>query len=210
MALNPVPQTGQTLLDTRDPIYTNFVTYIDAQFKVDHQEFNTGANSGKHNKVTMPQQPAAPAAFLANEMGLFVSLNAMTAQSEMNMRRAPSTDIPFTAAKQIADRGWSYLPSGLLLKWAKLVVVNPPVPPATHTNKTITFTVAADTPAFTTCYQVILTHSMQLTNQFFKPVSGSQFIIPWVTSISAASFNIEVPDTSNNAFFYINYLAIGV
>lgn len=126
MALNNVPVPGETLLHSRDLINANFVTYIDAQFKVDHQEFNSGGNSGKHNKVTMPQQPAAPPAFLANEMGFYVTNNISTAQSEIFIRRAPNTDIPFTAGSNSLN-GWCYLPSGVLIKWGSHDWTNPAI-----------------------------------------------------------------------------------
>lgn len=201
MALNNVPQPGQTLLQTRDLINANFVTYIGPQFAVDHQEFNSGANSGKHNKVTMPQQGAAPAAFAANEMGLFVINSVATGLSEMYMRRAPSTDIPITesnfAGSVPGTDGYAYLPSGILLKWGNRVE---------NANGTRTITYSAGTPAYTTVHMVIISS---------RPEGGATEyatnVIPYVTSlVGPGSFDVFVPQTvAAGKTARIFFLAIG-
>lgn len=123
MALNNVPLSGQSLNDTRNPIRNNFNT-IDTAFTVDHVSYNT-ANQGFHNKVTMPVQALAPV-FAAGINGLFSLLNATTTQNEINIHKqnlAGAVNIPMTAsvlgtnAINNGVRGWTYLPSGILLKW---------------------------------------------------------------------------------------------
>ena len=125
MALNNVPLPGQTLLATRDAIDQNFVGYIDPEFAVDHQAFNT-PNAGKHNTVTFPVQGAAPV-FLAGELGLFSLLNATTAHNELYINKTNQVtvvQIPLTSsilstnsAPGVRSAGWTYLPSGILMKW---------------------------------------------------------------------------------------------
>jgi hypothetical protein len=53
MALTLVPQVGQNLANTQAPILANF-TFINNNFDVDHVVFNSGADSGKHKKITFP------------------------------------------------------------------------------------------------------------------------------------------------------------
>ena len=126
MALNNVPLAGQSLGVTRNPINQNFNT-INAAFLVDHVEYATGGQ-GKHNKVTFPVQAPAPA-FLPGEEGLYNFLYPTTAKNELfvhKQNQAGTVDIPFTASAMSnvlqanCVNGWTYLPSGLLVKWGKV------------------------------------------------------------------------------------------
>lgn len=82
MALTLVPQVGQNLENTQAPILSNF-TVINANFDVDHVEFNSGGDSGKHKKITFPVLyttippilPASLPTFNANEQGLFAAIS---------------------------------------------------------------------------------------------------------------------------------------
>lgn len=79
MALTLVPQVGQNLENTQAPILQNF-TVINANFDVDHVEFNSGGDSGKHKKITFPVlyttvAPVALPTFGANEQGLFAAIS---------------------------------------------------------------------------------------------------------------------------------------
>ena len=79
MALTLVPQVGQNLENTQAPILNNF-TVINANFDVDHVEFNSGGDSGKHKKITFPVlyttvAPVALPTFGANEQGLFAAIS---------------------------------------------------------------------------------------------------------------------------------------
>lgn len=77
MALNQVPQVGQDLANTQTPIFNNF-SNINNNFLVDHVEFASGADSGKHKKITFPVlytvNPVDLPAFGANEQGLFAAV----------------------------------------------------------------------------------------------------------------------------------------
>lgn len=127
MALNSLPLPGQSLAVSRNPIKQNFDT-INAAFAIDHVTMTppgTAAPQGFHNKVTFPVQGAAPV-FGAGIAGLFNLLNATTAKNELNVHKqnqAGAVDVPFTASVLSNNaipgitNGWSYLPSGILIKW---------------------------------------------------------------------------------------------
>ena len=89
---NNVPQAGQTLGNTRQPINTNFAL-IDTVEAVNHVGFNlTGA--GKHKFLQMPDQASAPTT-AANEGGLYVK--AVTGSSELFYRKESNgTEIQLT------------------------------------------------------------------------------------------------------------------
>jgi hypothetical protein len=117
MALNDVPQSGQTLGATQNPIRQNFLT-LENSFIVDHVDYGA-AGQGKHNKITFPVQGSAPA-FLAGEMGLFNQNAVPTSTSDIWVARGTATPYPMTgfANGTISSNQatfWTYLPSGMLM-----------------------------------------------------------------------------------------------
>jgi len=158
MALNNVPLAGQSLAVTRNPINANFAT-INAAFLVDHVEYNT-AGQGKHNKVTFPVQAATPA-FAATEDGLYNKIPAapfpLTLIPEMFAHKqnfAGAVEVPMTASilstsnPVVFSSGWTYLPSGIILKWGANQVANGAA--------NIVFPVGGNIPAFNVCFTVIV------------------------------------------------------
>lgn len=198
--LNNIPGAAQRISDTQPLIQGNFAA-IQTFLDVNHVTFGA-ADEGKHKWITQPQQVAAPANFSANEMGLFVLNNAMTAQSEMYLRRAPSTDLPFTA-KKVNTTGWSYLPSGILIKWG-VKLANPEV------VSTVTFPVAADTPVFTQLLSVQLTPTLDAGLYFISSTVGVNSVTGLQGSYAAASFQFLAGKVQGGAAFNVFYLAIGV
>jgi hypothetical protein len=145
MALNNVPLAGQTLAVTRDPIRTNFNT-IDTAFSVDHVAYNT-LGQGKHNKVTLPVQAVPPTA-LTTEVALFSRDSIFTGKPELFMRNGDNGFIyAFTDGLQ-ATPGWSYLPSGILLKWGQSTA---------NGLTTFTYPTSGTIPAFQAVFAVLIT-----------------------------------------------------
>lgn len=134
MALNNVPLAGQNLVQTRDAINQNFITYIDAQFAVDHVAFAT-LGAGKHNKVTLPLVSTSPASpvFAAGENGIYNLNNATTTKNEIYLhiqQNATTVEIPMTASTLSSStptgltQGYTFLPSGLILAWGSQLILN--------------------------------------------------------------------------------------
>ncbi len=195
MALNNLPLTGQSLGVTRVPINQNFAV-IDAAFSVDHVDFNL-TNQGKHNQVTMPVQAASPAT-LASEVALFSRTSPLTGVPEMAWRRQSNGSvIEFTGAL-LASSGWSYMPSGLLIKWG-------------HTSATglttVTFPTGANIPAFTTIYSMNITTAYVNTSDGDGFVRLNNFLAPYTQFSVYASRR-----TSTGSFGPVSfqYFAIGV
>ena len=142
MALNLVPQVGQNLANTQQPILDNF-TDINNNFAVDHVAFNSGADSGKHAKITFPITVALPVYANPNETGLYGFLNGTSNKQEINVFKSlafgfANTDrVPITLQRgnlaaqtlenydfagtantvQLECSNYSYLPSGILMQW---------------------------------------------------------------------------------------------
>lgn len=164
MALNLVPNPGQTLAQTRQPILDNF-TNIDNQFAIDHVAFNT-VGGGFHNKVEMPPQAAAPVAN-ANDNIFYSKIPAapfpLTTINETFIHKqvngvAQTVDIPFTASILSTNAnpgngstGWSYLPSGILIKWGTIAGAFP-----NQGIQPFVFPAAGNIPAFAEIYNITL------------------------------------------------------
>lgn len=146
---NAIPAAADRLKDSQPEILENFAT-ISALLGVDHvispwTDPATG-DQGKHNKVTMPEQTVVPTV-AANEMAVYTKVSPLSGvnASELFVRReSDGTELNITGS----GTGWSYLPSGLLIKWGTVSATR-------NTLGTITFTVDATTiPAFATILSV--------------------------------------------------------
>jgi hypothetical protein len=117
MSLNQVPQSNQTLAQTQAPILNNFIT-IDQVFGVDHVTFNT-FNAGFHNKVTLPVQTMVPMGVAG--AGVLYYYNNILYFNNNNTTPIPITlsNIASVGPSGLAN-GWTYLPSGFILKWGNL------------------------------------------------------------------------------------------
>jgi hypothetical protein len=120
------PLANDKLSTSQGDIAGNF-TEINTYVNVDHEAFNI-ANQGKHKKISLLSQAAAPAA-TAGEIRMGTAAMpgaiipavpaAITGGSEMFIARTDGVNnfsYPVTASLQ-ATPGWCYLPSGLIMKW---------------------------------------------------------------------------------------------
>lgn len=156
MALNDVPQAGQTLALTQPLIRTNFST-IDSAFSVDHVSYNL-SGQGKHNKVTFPVQGSTPT-FLAGEVGLYNFLDPVSGVNQLYFTNAAGTTYPVTASQRQAfisgGNGYTTLPSGITLQWgtsvanANSVTVVPTIIPYTNSIMSVQLTQFTVTNVFT-------------------------------------------------------------
>lgn len=201
MALNIVPNAGQTLVDTRDPIRNNF-SNINNNFAVNHVEFNSGGDSGKHKFITFVAQNPVPV-FVGTDEGMYSSNAVITPTingSEIWLKKfydsgLSNFDIPFTAAfisntaagtiTNDMTQGWTYLPSGLVLKWGRQTAV----------GTTVTFPVGATIPAFANCFAVLMTPAAQ--------VATTTTIA--VTTVTATAFTLSAAGSG----LQVRYFAIG-
>ena len=150
-----IPQSTDLLSNSQLALLNNFGA-IQTLIDVDHVDF-AKATAGQHNQVSLVVQSPAPT-FSAGQVGIYSFLNSITNQNELYINKtnqATIVQIPATAsvlsvtsAPSALTAGWTYLPSGILLKWSANVTANG--------QQVITFPVAATTPAFTTCMTVLV------------------------------------------------------
>lgn len=117
MAYVDTPMAAQRIKDTQPQIEQNFIE-INNLVSVDHYTFGS-PNEGEHMKVTLPDQGIAPV-FPGNDVGLWAQIPTnppLTAINELFIRRQDGTQTNISGKLAHAAQGWSYLPSGILLKW---------------------------------------------------------------------------------------------
>lgn len=157
MAYNAqIPQATDQLSQSQADLLANFQA-LQTIIDINHVDFASG-DQGKHKWVTFPVQGAAPV-FAAGEVGMYNLLSTVTAIDELFLNKIVSggaaVQIPMTssilstnAAPAVFTAGWSYLPSGMIIKWAANIAANG--------LTVINFPVAANIPVFTTCMTVLV------------------------------------------------------
>ena len=127
----------------------------------------------------MPVQGSAPVpngGWADSDVGLYNLLNSDTSIEEMYVHFSNGNpDIPMTASvlsyssPTSGSSGWTYLPSGVLVKWGYDITASGSSP------FTTIFPVSANIPAFNYCFTVILNTigSSSATNPAYFLVAGS-------------------------------------
>jgi len=133
MPYNPnIPQANDQISVSQGQLLANFQS-INTYLTVNHVPF-PAADMGKHAFVEMPLQAAAPVS-AANEQSfynLIPTANPLTAipelflnkQSNAGVMQIPmASSILSTATPGNGAPGWTYLPSGIIIKWGIVAVI---------------------------------------------------------------------------------------
>lgn len=192
---NAIPQPTDQLSQSQVDILGNFSTLY-TYLNVNHADFGSG-NDGKHIYVEFVNQTAGPPpiAFPAGEIALYSFLNPTTTINQLYLNNSTGNQIPIDAASLMAN-GYSYIPSGLIIKWNQSTV-NPLMTP--FNPCAITFT----TPFPTACL------SVQITPRN-APGIDSQYSAS-VVSFNAAGFSVWASQRTTTLAQQTTflYLAIG-
>lgn len=125
---NNIPQATDAINNSQPQILANFAA-IKTLIDINHGTFGA-ADEGKHKFVTLPVQAAAPVP-AAGDGCLYNKLFAGTGKNEThihNQTQAGTANIPFSASvlSNIAPannmQGWTYLPSGIQIRWESTTV----------------------------------------------------------------------------------------
>lgn len=202
-----IPQPTDLLSQSQSDLLNNFQA-LQTLIDVNHVDFASG-DQGKHKWVTFPVQGAIPPAgsgFAGGELGLYNAVFPLNSQSELYINKTNQvtvTQIPTTAsvlsvnsAPAAISAGYSYLPSGIILRWGS-------VTGATGTNTQTLGSNPNGGPAFT---QVI---SVQLTPYSATP--GDVDFAVRLISATANTFTVYVSNrtTTGPATGGYIFLAIG-
>lgn len=202
---NNIPQSDHKLNRSQPELRANFLE-IDNWVNQDHVGF--GTDQGKHQTVRFVDQTSAPT--INNpETGFFnaqpdnIAGGLAIQKQEMHVRAQNESgfnDLPFTASSLSTtlpnniSEGWSYLPSGIIIKWGAFVAGN-------AGNNTHAYPTGADIPVFTKVYSLQVIPAPAIND----PVSAV------IRNKSATDFEIFVFNTTtgNGATAPMEYIAIG-
>lgn len=204
---NNIPQPNDQLSVSQGDLLTNFQAIANF-LNENHVDF-AQADAGKHKWVTFPRQPAVPAIF-GTDTALFNMVPAapapLTGISETFVHKfvAAGTlaiDIPFTASVLSYSNplpaqesyGWTYLPSGIILKWGTVNVVAGFNGPLNYDN-----VVSPSIPAFQNVFQVFLT---PLNAGLILSITSH--LVSWTNTTFTCEVNTPAANTK------LNFLAIG-
>jgi hypothetical protein len=212
-AYNDTPLATDPINQTQAPIRTNFQS-IQQLIDINHVDFSDPVNFGKHTVLSLLAQAASPPltgsppanAFGATDVGLYNFVSTVTGLNEIfanklnNVGSPTPVQIPITAsilstASVLTNglAGWTYLPSGLIMKWG-----NTPGIPNSNVAVTVTIPSSVTNPAFTNLF------SIQLTPIHTGAVSG--YIDINASIVDANKFNAYSSSTAPAGAYY---LAIG-
>jgi len=167
MAYNSqIPQPTDLLSQSQPQLLGNFQA-IQTLIDVDHVDFNT-PNQGKHFRVSLPVQSPAPT-FTTGDVGMYSFLNPVTSQNELYINKinqvtttqicATASILSTTSAPTNNSSGWTYLPSGILMKWGNATITSTSGSPV----QTVTFPTASNIPVFNQVFSVQLTTQTALS-----------------------------------------------
>lgn len=192
MAYNAnIPQPSDTPSLSQSQLLGNFQA-IQTLIDVNHEDFASG-NQGKHKFIEFPIQSPVPVTS-GGEVGLYCQTSTYTSNPELVFSHQSGAGIvEFTSSLQAAN-GWSYLPSGILLKWGNSTA---------NGSATINFPVAATIPVFNNVFAVLLTPFQNVVTDANIAITLTSFN---ATSITAYGSNRV---TTTAAAVTFQYLAIG-
>jgi hypothetical protein len=112
-----VPLATQSGAASQSQIRTNF-TSINTALSVNHVSIDAASNWGEHSKVDFVNSATHPLVSGTNVL-LYNYLSPLTGVQELYFKKAGplgTAGTPITS-KGAATNGWTYLPSGILLRW---------------------------------------------------------------------------------------------
>lgn len=187
-----IPQPTDLISISQADLLANFQA-INTLIGINHATFNSG-NDGKHTLMTLVNL-AAPAAPAGNDINIFNS--TVSGNPELSIQKTGGAAIPFTQSLQ-ANNGWSYLPSGILIKWGTQTTV--------ANTETVTFPVGAAIPVFSAIYNVqvsVIGDGVSLTpNRAVTIVGGS------ITTTNFQVYGSQRTDQTGRTVT-LHYLSIG-
>lgn len=188
MAYNPnIPQPSDQLNVSQGDLLNNFMA-LNTVLNVNMLGPNN-PNQGKFN-VTEYVSPTTFAGTVGGEVALFANASAYTGNPALFFQKQTNgASYEFTESIQ-AIAGWSFLPSGILLKWGNVSI------PASPTG--ILFPVAANIPVFGTIFIVLIT-AYDTTDSLNIVTLGAQ-----------ATTGFQVISSVPSGTTTVNYLAFGV
>lgn len=195
-----IPQTNDDPSQSQPLLLANFQG-IDTLIDINHAAF-ASADAGKHTLLTMTNQ-ATPSNPPTDQLNVYNKVPAggndkvtLATQELFLQRNAANSQYPFTAGSS----QFTFLPSGLLIKWGSVSV--------TGFNQTITFPTGAAIPAFTAAPYAIQLSVASPTN---NAAGANKGVALATTASTATTFAVNAFQLSDRAAtaVTVRWVAIG-
>jgi len=188
-----IPQSGQSLGQTRDAIRNNFANY-NTVISVNHVAPNN-AGQGKHTFAEFVLQAQSPAT-AASEVAIYS--RTLNGQPQLCLQKqnqlAAAADIQMSrldAGIKAATAGWTFLPGGMIMQWGTTGAVNGAF--------TTTYTTQGGIAFSTNTYLVLLTVA--------DPGAPSNPITSF--TVDSTAYQPTTFSGHTNRAITLNYFAIG-
>jgi len=206
-----VPLSTDIVSQTQQPIHDDFAS-LKTIIENDHNAFASGV-PGTHYCVRLNIQGAVPTPTpggALDQMILYSKDTPAPATQELYIKRDVNSggeEIPMTK-RLAAATGYTYLPSGLLIKWGEVASTNITTLNSV-TGKTIAFPVGAGIPVFKvgSTFSVSLTPNIRFNTSGYLDPSN---YIRWVLSSFTDTDIILSVWTNKVAKIGFHFLAIGL
>ena len=207
--LPSIPQPTDQLSVSQGNILNNFTILGAIAGNSNNSSASINATSG-FNWIYLPTQagsmPPSGSSFAAGNVALYSATNTTTSQNELYINKtnqatvvqipATASVLSITSAPAANSNGWSYLPSGILMKWG---VVNP----LTSGVKTQTVTFPGGAPVFQGApFSIMVSQMDSSANPFNNIISVNQ------TTTSTTQFTVRCLNNFDGAVG-IYYIALG-
>lgn len=184
-----IPQPTDTLQQSQPQLLANFAA-IKTLIDVNHGTF-AAATEGKHLKLEMPDLGATPT-FTGTDVGMYGTTYSVTGANEIYAHHShTAADVPFTAWGG-SNTGWTWLPSGLLLKWG-----------TGSGNGLSTINISANPKKFTNIWTIIICDY----NSFATQQNQYTRLVDWATETFRVYCSQRTSISDSAASF--KYLIIG-
>lgn len=207
---NAIPQATDRLKDSQSDLLGNFQA-IKTLIDINHVTFDT-PDQGKHKSVMMPDQAGGLPVFGAGECGFFaatpIAPQPLTGVNELFVHRSDGSETLMTAGDlQALDfplSGWTFLPSGLLIKWG--VEQMGSIIPGGIGLAIAVYPVGANIPVFTNIYNTLIT-----LIPLAPPVGFiTSFVNLAVTNPTQVGFSVRNLDVNPSPIYNIMWVTTGI
>src|SRR5258708_7958425 len=124
--ISNIPQPTDLFSQSQSQILGNFGA-IQTLIDVNHVDFADATNQGKHNFVSFYPQVSTPTLNNTTDVIAYGMVSTLTSQNEMFISKvnqvtvtqicATGSVLSTNSSPGTASAGWTYLPSGILMKW---------------------------------------------------------------------------------------------
>lgn len=205
--ISNIPQSTDLFSASQPQILGNFGA-IKTLIDINHVDFADATNQGKHNFVSFFPQSSTPTLNNTTDVIAYGMISSLTSQNEIFISKVNQATVTLiqstasilstTSAPAIFSSGWTYMPSGILLKWGANISANGVT--------VITFPTGSNIPAFTApngCQTVIAQIATGGTSDVDEAVR--------LTAVTNTGFTVygSARTTAGAKAITFTYLAIG-